>query len=942
MRPIRIVCLAFVLGGWCCHAAGFAGEFRPDPRSVLRCGPAYRYPQAGWTVLHIEGEPYERGLQHGHLLAPEIAAHVHCLATYYSPKAPADNWKRIRELVNALFLRGYTREQLEEMKGIADGASASGARIEGRAIDLVDIAVINAPNELESLDDALLATPTGLEGLTLAPDAKPAAAGQEAAQRDSLPEQFAQSSRRRPIRCSAFAATGPATKDGKIVLGHITMWELYPASFYNVWLEIKPRAGHRFVMQTYPGGMHSGMDYLINDAGIVMCETNLDQTRFESSGKPLAARIRQAAQYAESIDKTVELLTQESNGLSTEEWILGDLKTNEIALLTHGTRRNSLRRSGKQEWVAGAAGFYWSCNNNKDRAARLETVASLEDRPSDAGAFAPSTRDVTWLRMYDRHQGKIDADFARQALTMPPLVTASSVDAKYTTSDLAAKLQSWASFGPPTGSGWQPTESELQRFPDVRPLVSNPWTLLDSAPPAEAESQPIAIVDLHDWRQSELSVPSKGDADPRTRAAWHGTLLPKTDADIWLTTGFANYERIVALERALERKAKHGLTSADQERLAVSLFEYRASYELGARAGVDTPLDQIKANPRDDHWSQLAVGKGVLLLHSLRELVGHAEFDKLMDQFGRANAGREVTAAEFRTHVEKVTGKSWSSFFDPWLSRAGLPGVEVGKCEARRVGAKWNAIVTLRRDKAGPILTVPLIVEGGGNETVTLARLEKEEQTVEVMTDDRPERVVVDKFALAPHARGASFSILSYEDELDKSLIIYGSLDEEAANREAATLWRRALKSRDQATDVEIRKDSDVTDDDARTHHLLLIGRPDSNRLLARFRDALPVSFGSRSFVVRGEGYAHPESALLMAAENPLNRRFSLVVGAGLSALATQRAVTHFGAESLNDAEVVVLQHNDDERPLVLPPKALIRDFESSEKPARSTKAATR
>ena len=28
-------------------------------------GPAYRYPVGGWLYLHIEGQPYERGYQHG-------------------------------------------------------------------------------------------------------------------------------------------------------------------------------------------------------------------------------------------------------------------------------------------------------------------------------------------------------------------------------------------------------------------------------------------------------------------------------------------------------------------------------------------------------------------------------------------------------------------------------------------------------------------------------------------------------------------------------------------------------------------------------------------------------------------------------------------------------------------------------------------------------------
>ena len=41
------------------------------PRSQT-FGPAYRYPTGGWIYLHIEGQPYERGYQHGHLMAKKF------------------------------------------------------------------------------------------------------------------------------------------------------------------------------------------------------------------------------------------------------------------------------------------------------------------------------------------------------------------------------------------------------------------------------------------------------------------------------------------------------------------------------------------------------------------------------------------------------------------------------------------------------------------------------------------------------------------------------------------------------------------------------------------------------------------------------------------------------------------------------------------------------
>ena len=161
---VKAVLLPLIFTALAVLSAG-AQDYRPDPASVQRYGPAYRFPQAGWIVLHIEGEPYERGYQHGRLLAPEIAAHLHCFAAILGPKAPSEAWNHTRRLTNALFVRRFDKEFLEEMKGIADGATAAGARFDQRPIDLIDIVALNCWPEIETLDTALEATPTGLEGL---------------------------------------------------------------------------------------------------------------------------------------------------------------------------------------------------------------------------------------------------------------------------------------------------------------------------------------------------------------------------------------------------------------------------------------------------------------------------------------------------------------------------------------------------------------------------------------------------------------------------------------------------------------------------------------------------------------------------------------------------------------------------------------------------------
>src|SRR5687768_6578354 len=84
-----------------------AAEYVPDPAAVERFGPAWKYPRAGWIVVHIEGTPYERGYQHGRLLAAEIVDLIDTLSTSRGKNGPAEAWKQYRLVVQAFFLRRY-------------------------------------------------------------------------------------------------------------------------------------------------------------------------------------------------------------------------------------------------------------------------------------------------------------------------------------------------------------------------------------------------------------------------------------------------------------------------------------------------------------------------------------------------------------------------------------------------------------------------------------------------------------------------------------------------------------------------------------------------------------------------------------------------------------------------------------------------------------------
>jgi len=842
-----VVGLASMAQGWAGPPTGTEAEFSPDPATVVRRGPAYRYPQQGWIVLHIEGAPYQRGYQHGQLLAAEIADYVQALAILKSPLAPTDAWREMRTLSNALFLRRYDAEYLEEMKGIADGAAAAGARFDGRKLDLVDIVAVNSAIEVEFLAAGLEATATGLEG---------SASGEPAdAEAPHEPDDH----------CSAFAAVGPATADGGIVFGHITMFKLNYVRHFNVWLDIQPTAGHRVLMQTYPGGIMSGLDYYMNDAGLLVAETTIRQTSFDAAGQTVASRIRRVVQYGSSIDEAVRILKEANNGLYSNEWLFGDIKTNEIAMFELGTRESKLWRSGNDEWPGGTKGFYWGCNNAKDSAVRRETLASVADKPANL-VFRPSDRDTVWLGLFGRCEGRIDASFGFEAFTTPPLAAFPSCDAKFTTTALAKELKSWCLFGPPLGRTWEPTADEMRKYPDIQPLVPNDWTLLSAAAPAQANPLPPVAVDLKPFPLSATRLAARSpltglnditdaaDLDHGAHpAAWHGTLLPKTDGDIWLAAAFADYEKIVALENELKRRSAEGkLSRAAHDRLELALFAPRSRWLTAVRRlGRDVPLTSTEFDWRTNEWYDVAAGKGVLLLAALRGELGSDAFASIMDEFGRAHAGQPTSTSDFLAAAERVAPK-----------RAG----------GRNLGGLFGAWIES------------------------------------------------DATQMAP---AGCWGIESFEFEPDKAMIIYGTRAESQATREAAELLQRKILRRGSNVLVPLKADSEATDDELRNRHLLLVGRPAVNSVTARCAKSLAVRFDEGSFSLRGEKYAHADSAIVVAGDSTFSPRWSVVVYAGLGARATRRAVESLPDRGGQPAQVLLLPRGQKARRMCLGEKTM-------------------
>lgn len=609
----------------------------PSREAVKTFGPAYRYPNGGWIYLHIEGAPYERGYQHGQLMASEIGMYIDRCAAQLDATSRETAWRNGRTAANALFLRGFDAEILEEMKGIADGAAAAGCKYNGRPVDLIDIVTANTIVELGELNSAVRVTPTGLEGLGFK---RPSYAS------DSVPANE---------RCSAFAATGKATGDGHMVIAHTTFWPLTLAEQTNVMLDIQPKAGHRVLMQSYPGGIESGTDWYQNDAGVVLTETTIEQSPFNVRGTPVAYRARKAIQYGDNIDKVVEYLKTDNNGLYTNEWLIGDGKNDEIAIFELGTNRTKLWRSSKNEWFGGTEGFYWGCNNAKDPSVLLEYQPDPNGEPRYVG-FTPGPRDIKWQELYEKYKGKIDEQFAFLAFRTAPLVSASAMDAKVATAEMASNLMVWATIGKPNQREWVPRDRGRGAYSGNDGLYPSGYRLFH-AHSADRLRGSIAGENAR-VENSREQQPAKSQQSRRVPddKLWKGWILPATDADIWLSAGADAY---------------YDAVRSDHPDRAIN--ELRATYRRAALEG-DEPLARLHPDVRSAKWRRLASSKGALLLDALRSELGDDKFSDFMRAFFETNTTRKVTTAAFRDAANRAAGKPLDALFDRWLNSTGLPG----------------------------------------------------------------------------------------------------------------------------------------------------------------------------------------------------------------------------------------------------------------------------
>ena len=450
-------------------------------------GKGFRTDSNGWIFLHIEGSPSRRGEQHGYLLATEIRTYIEALKLYVTSNSKK-TWNDYRLAASDIMLPKIEKEYVNELKGILKGMGK--ANVTG--YDIPDLVALNSFMEIQNYFYSVSSKFEPYRNIFRRTINRGEGAVEELS------------------HCSAFIATGSATSDGGIVLAHNT-WVDYVLGG-NIIIDLKPSRGLRMLMQCIgPGLIHSYTDFAINSAGIVMSETTISYANgFDTEGIPEFVRMRKAAQYSKSIDDFYSIIRKGNNGGYANTWLVGDIKTNEIAKIELGLKNVAFYRSKD--------GYYDGMNYVDDsKMIREECSPSLWDVSNGSwpvnlsGGNSCSARRMRWFSLLDQNKGLIDAENAKvfladqinqmtgqpsfggkglmcrlEILPSPNAYPFGATDGKVVTSELARNMSFWARIDHPDGSTfeWADFFTAYPQFawqkPYLHDLKDNPWTLFKS------------------------------------------------------------------------------------------------------------------------------------------------------------------------------------------------------------------------------------------------------------------------------------------------------------------------------------------------------------------------------------------------------------------------------------------------------------------------------
>ena len=324
-------------------------------------------------VIILSGSDYDMGVQYGKQ------------AGHYIEKNNTEAWASAlqrftrEEVIRALkanqyYIKEYTPECIDIMKGIADGAQAA-----GYDISYIDVLLLNCTLPKPE-------TSTFPDG----------------AEKDKLPPEK---------RCSVCSAWGKATKDGRLI-GMDTL-DGSGDAFYGVILVVFPLEGNNYICGAQAGEI--GDHFLMNNKGLFIGNSGGGGSPRDidnNYGLCWSCSLPHLARFADNADQARDMVLPWQINVP-ENFHFVDVKGGAYVV-----EKTAAVQAVRKPGDFGEQDFLYSTNNYLHETMKVTKEGDFIKRHGGYGAYAAPRNLMLWDMLHNYH-GLVDVEFVKMVLRFP-------------------------------------------------------------------------------------------------------------------------------------------------------------------------------------------------------------------------------------------------------------------------------------------------------------------------------------------------------------------------------------------------------------------------------------------------------------------------------------------------------------------------------------------
>ena len=317
--------------------------------------------------------------------------------------------------------------------------------------------------------------------------------------------------------------------------------------------------------------------------------------------------------------------------------------------------------------------------------------------------------------------------------------------------------------------------------------------------------------------------------------------------------------------------------------------EILQKYAIQVPASKDYPLRQFEGK-EDEMGGQIGYGKGSMVFHMLRMIVGKDLFFETLRKFAMQYKGKQASWEDIEEIFKKNSGRNLGRFFSQWLDWPGGPRLKLENVNQQAIPSGYRISGEVVQEGEVYELSLPIEVDDGVEKRSTLFEFSKRRNPFFLDVPKLPFALIVDPHTdvfrrLYPEEIIPGLN--AFLEDQEKIFILPGQGDEESkkiylslANMAMDRKGGKTLSVKE-ATEKEILNSS-----------FMLLGESYKDPIFSNLLSNLPspVHFQDGAFFLKGKKIVEEDQSFLLTYPHPLSPGRWITLYFGLSPMSLDRA----------------------------------------------------